>query len=110
MALPKVVIAGAVRSPIGSLGGGLAPLQARPLATAIIKALLDKTGLEPRLVDYTSFGWVMQDPRSPNVAKIAGELAGIPNTTPGTTFHENCASGGAAIHDIARRLKLGEIT
>ena len=32
-------------------------------------------------------GWVMQDPRSPNIAKIAAERAGVPCTSPGTTFH-----------------------
>eukprot|EP01084_Bolivina_argentea_P143842 252530_1 len=37
-------------------------------------------------------------------------MAGVPNTSPGSTVHENCASGGAAIHDIARRLRLGEIS
>jgi acetyl-CoA C-acetyltransferase len=52
----------------------------------------------------------MQDPRCPNLAKTAAELAGIPCTSPGTTFHENCASGGAAIHSLARRLLLGELT
>ncbi len=110
MSLPKVVIVGAVRSPIGVLGGGLAPLQARPLATAVMKALLDKSGVDPKLVEYTCFGWVMQDPRSPNLAKTAAEFAGVPPTSPGTTFHENCASGGAAIHSLARRLMLGEVT
>ncbi len=46
-------------------------------------------------------GWVMQDPRCPNLAKTVAELAGVPPTTPGTTFQENCASGGAAIHSLA---------
>lgn len=110
MTLPKIVIVGAVRSPIGALGGGLAPLQARPLATAAIKALLETTGIDPKQVEYTCFGWVMQDPRSPNLAKIAAELAGVPPTSPGTTFHENCASGGAAVHSLARRLMLGEVS
>ncbi|OGQ90744.1 MAG: hypothetical protein A2289_26095 [Deltaproteobacteria bacterium RIFOXYA12_FULL_58_15] len=110
MSLPKIVIVGAVRTPIGAIGGGLAGLQARPLATHIIKALLETTKLDPNLVEYTCMGWVMQDPRSPNLAKTAGEFAGVPHTTPATTFHENCASGGAAIHSIARRLMLGEIS
>lgn len=108
--IKKVVIAGAVRTPIGAIGGGLAPVQARPLATHAIKALLDKTGLDPKLVEYTCMGWVMQDPRSPNLAKTAAEFAGVPPTSPGTTFHENCASGGAAIHSLARRLMLGEVS
>jgi len=106
----KVVIAGAVRTPIGALGGGLAPLQARDLATIIIRALLESTDLDPTLVEYTCMGWVMQDPRSPNLAKTAAEFAGVPSSSPGTTFHENCASGGAAIHSLARRIMLGEVS
>lgn len=106
----KVVIVGAVRTPIGAIGGGLATFQARELATQVIQALLEKTKLDPKLVEYTCMGWVMQDPRSPNLAKTAAEFAGVPPTSPGTTFHENCASGGAAIHSLARRLMLGEVS
>jgi acetyl-CoA C-acetyltransferase len=105
----RIVIVAAARTPIGAIGGGLAPLQAQPLATHIITALLSEAGVEPAQVDYTCLGWVMQDPRCPNLAKTAAELAGIPPTSPGTTFHENCASGGAAIHSMARRLLLGEV-
>ena len=104
-----VAILGAIRTPIGAIGGGLAPLQAEDLAVIAIKALLERTGVDPAAVEYTCLGWVMQDPRSPNIAKTAAELAGVPNTVPGTTFHENCASGGAAIHSLARRLLLGEV-
>jgi acetyl-CoA C-acetyltransferase len=106
----NVVIAGAVRTPIGAVGGGLSSIQAEDLAVACIRSLLDATGLDPTLVEYTCMGWVMQDPRSPNIAKTAAELAGIPSTSPGTTFHENCASGGAAIHGLARRIMLGEVS
>ena len=105
----KIVFVGAVRTPIGALGGGLASILARPLATTIIKELLKQSGVDPELVEYTCMGWVMQDPRSPNLAKSAAEYAGVPHTSPGTTFHENCASGGAAIHSLARRLALGEV-
>ncbi len=104
-----VAILGAVRTPIGAIGGGLAPLQAEALATVAIKALLDRSGVDPGAIEYTCLGWVMQDPRSPNIAKTAAELAGVPSRVPGTTFHENCASGGAAIHSLARRLLLGEV-
>ena len=107
--MQKAVIVGAVRTPVGSIGGGLSPLQACDLATIAIRSLLAKARLEPGLVEYTCMGWVMQDPRSPNLAKTAAELAGVPPTSPGTTFHENCASGGAAIHSLARRIMLGEV-
>ena len=105
----KVFILGAVRTPIGSIGGGLAALQAEDLGARVIEALLDQSDIPPETIDYTCMGWVMQDPRSPNVARNAAERAGIPHTSPATTFHENCASGGAAVHSIARRIALGEI-
>jgi acetyl-CoA C-acetyltransferase len=105
----NVVILGAVRTPIGAMGGALAPLQAEPIAVQTLKALFAQVKLDPKLVQYTCMGWVMQDPRSPNLAKTAAELAGVPCEVPGTTFHENCASGGAAIHSLARRIMLGEV-
>ncbi len=105
----KVVIAGAVRTPIGAVGGALASLQAVDLGERAVRALLAQAGLDPAEVQYTTMGWVAQDPRSTNIAKIIAERAGVPETSPGTTVHENCASGGAAIHDVARRILLGEI-
>ncbi len=107
--MSKVVILSAVRTPIGAIGGGLAPLQARELATLAIGKAVAAAGLDPGQIQYTCMGWVMQDPRSPNLAKVAAEFAGVPCTSPGTTFHENCASGGAAVHSLARRILLGEV-
>ncbi|MCG6962726.1 MAG: thiolase family protein [Acidobacteria bacterium] len=110
MSEKKVVIAGAVRTPIGAIGGGLASLQAEDLATLAISRLLESVRLAPELIEYTCMGWVMQDPRSPNVARNAALNAGIPYTAPATTVHENCASGAAAIHSISRRIQLGELS
>ena len=109
MSLPKVVFCSAVRTPVGSIGGVLAEILPRPLAIMTAKEALARANVDPAHVDYTTLGWVMQDPRSPNIAKTVCEFIGAPVTSPGTTVHENCASGGAAIHDIARRLMLGEI-
>lgn len=106
--MPAPVIVAAVRTPVGAIGGGLAPLQAQDLATLCLANVMQSVELDPTVVDYTCLGWVMQDPRSPNIAKTAAEKAGVPPTAPGTTFHENCASGGAAIHSLARRIALGE--
>ncbi len=105
----KVVICAGVRTPIGAMGGALASLQAEQLAHKCLSGVLAAGGVDPKHIEYTCMGWVMQDPRSPNVAKTAAELAGVPETSPGTTFHENCASGGAAVHSLARRILLGEV-
>ena len=108
-ATPKVVICGATRTPIGAIGGGLAELLPKQLAVPTVKKALEEAKVPAAQVDYCSIGWVMQDPRSPNIARTVADMVGCPTSTPGTTVHENCASGGAAIHDIARRLRLGEI-
>jgi len=105
----KIVIVGAVRTPIGDIGGGLSGLQALDLATTTIKSLIGSVAVDPTQIEYTTYGWVVQDPRAPNLAKTAAELAGIPPTSGGTTVHENCASGGAAIHSMARRILLDEV-
>ena len=109
MAETRALIVGAVRTPVGAIGGGLSGVQAEELATRSIRSLLESTGVEPDAVEYTCMGWVMQDARSPNLARNAAELAGVPSASPATTFHENCASSGAAIHSMARRIRLGEL-
>ena len=53
---PHVVIVEAVRTPIGSVGGALAPLQAQDLATTIIRSLLEHSGIEPTVVEHTCMG------------------------------------------------------
>ncbi len=110
MSSSRIVIVGAVRTPIGAIGGGLASLQAEQLAAGVIREVLARAGVSAEAVDYTCMGWVMQDPRSTNLARNAALIAGIPWNIPATTFHENCASGGAAIHSLFRRLRLGEAT
>jgi acetyl-CoA C-acetyltransferase len=105
----RIVILGATRTPIGAIGGGLQSLLARELATIAIRNAIAAAGIDPTLVEYTCLGQVMQDPRATNIAKVAAEFAGVPHTSPGTTFHENCASGGAAIQSLARRIAMGEI-
>jgi acetyl-CoA C-acetyltransferase len=105
----NVVILGAIRSPIGSIGGSLATLQAEDLAAQLLSTILVQTLIPAEAIEYTCLGWVMQDPRSPNIARNAAERAGIPFARPATSFHENCASGGAAVHSLARRIALGEV-
>jgi len=108
--LPRpVVILGAARTPIGAVGGALAPLQATDLAALAIQGAIAGAGIGPELVQYTCMGWVIQDPRATNMAKIAAERAGVPQTAAATTYQENCASGAAAVHALARRIALGEV-
>lgn len=94
---------------MGSIGGGLSTVPSRDLILTAAKAALSSAKCDPKHVEYTTCGQGMQDMRNMNIAKVTSEFMGAPTTSPATTVQENCASGGAAIHDIARRIKCGEI-
>ncbi|MDR1621083.1 MAG: acetyl-CoA C-acyltransferase, partial [Synergistaceae bacterium] len=81
----EVVVVEAVRTAVGKLGGALKDLQAEELASIVINALVDKTGIETNLVDEVIFGQVRQSADAPNVARIAALRSGIPEEVPAYT-------------------------
>lgn len=107
--MPEAVIIDAVRTPIGALGGGLAAVRPDDLAAHILKAILERTGIDPALVEEVYLGCANQageDNR--NVARMASLLAGLPVEVPAVTFNRLCASGLNAINQAARAIKAGE--
>jgi 3-oxoadipyl-CoA thiolase len=107
--MPEAVIIDAVRTPIGALGGSLARVRPDDLAAHIIRALLERTGLDPALVEEVYLGCANQageDNR--NVARMASLLAGLPVETAGVTFNRLCASGLTAVNMAARAIRSGE--
>ncbi len=103
------VIVGAVRTPMGRLGGQLASARPDDLAAHVIRALVDRTGIDPAAVDETYLGCANQageDNR--NVARIAGLLAGLPVEVPGVTVNRLCGSGLEAVAQGARAIMLGD--
>ncbi len=107
--MPEAVIIDAVRTPIGSLGGSLASVRPDDLAAHILKSLIERTHLDPALVDEVILGCANQageDNR--NVARMALLLAGFPVHVAGSTINRLCASGLAAVNYAARAIKCGE--
>jgi 3-oxoadipyl-CoA thiolase len=98
------------RTPIGRYGGVLAKVRTDDLAAVPIRALLARqAGLAPH-IDEIFFGCANQageDNR--NIARMAGLLAGLPETVPGVTLNRLCASGLDAVGAAARAIKSGEI-
>ena len=78
----EVLVAGAVRTPIGKFGGGLASLTAARLGAAAAKEALARAGIEPRQVDEAVFGCARQAGVGPNVARQVAHRAGIPQESP----------------------------
>ena len=107
--MPEAVIIDAIRTPIGALGGMLAPVRPDDLAALVIKAILERTGVAPAIVEEVYLGCANQageDNR--NVARMAALLAGLPVEVGGVTINRLCASGLNAINQAARAIRAGE--
>jgi len=105
----EAVIIDAVRTPIGALGGALAPVRPDDLAAHVLRAILQRNALDASLVEEVYLGCANQageDNR--NVARMALLLAGFPPTVAGVTFNRLCASGLNAVNQAARAIKVGE--
>jgi 3-oxoadipyl-CoA thiolase len=107
--MKEAVIIDAIRTPIGALGGALAAVRPDDFAAHILRALLERTHLDGKLIDEVYLGCANQageDNR--NVARMALLLAGLPFSVPGVTLNRLCASGLAAVNVAARAIKTGE--
>jgi 3-oxoadipyl-CoA thiolase len=107
--MTDAVVIDAVRTPIGSLGGVLSAVRPDDLAALALKALVERTGVDPALVEEIYLGCANQageDNR--NVARMASLLAGFPVDIPAVTMNRLCASGLAAINLAARSIRAGE--
>ncbi|MYH70538.1 MAG: acetyl-CoA C-acetyltransferase [Gammaproteobacteria bacterium] len=102
------VIVAAARTPIGSFGGALANTPAHTLGAAVIKSLLEKTGLEPAQVDEVILGQVLTAGAGQNPARQAAVEAGLPHSVPSMTINKVCGSGLKAVHLAAQAIKCGD--
>jgi acetyl-CoA C-acetyltransferase len=107
--MDDVVIVGAVRTPVGRLGGALADIRPDDLAAHSITALVGRTGVPADAVEEVYFGCANQageDNR--NIARMAALLAGLPDHVPAVTFNRLCASSLNTINQAARNIRAGE--
>src|SRR2546429_6488472 len=102
-------ISAALRTPVGRHGGALAGVRADDLAAVPIKAVLEKTGINPKTIDDVILGCTNQageDNR--NVARMAALLAGFPVDVPGQTVNRLCGSGLQAVASAVQAIKASE--
>ena len=102
------VIVAAARTPIGSFGGALANTPAHTLGAAVIKSLLEKSGLDPAQVDEVILGQVLAAGAGQNPARQAAIEAGLPHSVPSMTINKVCGSGLKAVHLAAQAIKCGD--
>ncbi len=105
----RAVIVDAVRTPIGRHGGALSSVRPDDLAAHVITALVERTGVDPELVDDVVFGCTNQageDNR--NVARMALLRAGLPVSVPGQTVNRLCGSGLQAVNSAFHAIAVDE--
>ncbi|QBY55639.1 acetyl-CoA C-acetyltransferase [Cupriavidus oxalaticus] len=105
--MEDVVIVAAARTAVGKFGGSLAKVAAPELGATVIRALLERSGLQPELVDEVLLGQVLTASNGQNPARQAGIKAGLPVGVPAMTVGKVCGSGLKAVHLGAQAIQCG---
>jgi acetyl-CoA C-acetyltransferase len=107
--MPKTVILGSARTPIGKLGGGLSTLKATELGGIAIKAALERAAVEPEQVDHVVMGQVLQAGQGQIPSRQAQIQAGIPKEVSSETVNKVCASGLRAAVILDQAIRAGDV-
>jgi acetyl-CoA C-acetyltransferase len=105
----RSVIVGAVRTPFGKLGGGLAAYSATELGAIAIRAALERAGIEAHEPQYAIIGQVLQGGAGQAPARQAAVGAGLPIETPADTINKVCASSIRAIGIADTMIRAGDV-
>ena len=106
--MPTAVIVDAIRTPLGRRNGRLKDWHPVDLAAETLRALIDRTGVDPGLVDDVVMGCVMQvGEQAANIGRNAVLAAGWPDSVPGTTIDRQCGSSQQAAHFAAQGVMAG---
>ena len=104
----NVVITTAMRTAIGNFEGALAHIPAHELGAHVIRALLNRSDLQPEQIDEVILGQVLAAGSGQNPARQAALGAGLPNSCPAMTINKVCGSGLKAVHLAAQAIKSGD--
>jgi acetyl-CoA C-acetyltransferase len=107
--MPKTVILGAARTPIGKMGGGLSTLDATELGGVAMQAALERAGVEPEQVDHVVMGQVLQAGQGQIPSRQAQIKAGIPKEVSSETINKVCASGLRASVILDQAIRAGDV-
>ncbi|HCI3965775.1 acetyl-CoA C-acetyltransferase [Pseudomonas aeruginosa] len=106
--MQDVVIVAATRTAIGSFQGSLASVSAVELGSVVIRALLEKTGLDPASVDEVILGQVLTAGCGQNPARQSAINAGLPNSVSALTVNKLCGSGLKSVTMAAQAIRCGD--
>ena len=109
MPVSESYVIDAIRTPIGRYGGALSGVRPDDLAAHVVKAIVERSHVDPEHIDDVFFGdanGAGEDNR--NVARMAVLLAGLPTSVPGVTLNRLCGSGLEAAIDASRAVEVGD--
>ena len=106
--MKEVVIVSPVRTPVGSHGGALRSQRAQDLAELVFRAVFERTGLDPAVLDEVILGNIGQPSDAANIGRVAALMAGVPMDVPGFTVQRNCASGIQSITSAYQAIQAGD--
>ncbi len=107
--MPDAVIVGAVRTPIGKRGGSLKDWRPDDLAAYVLRELVDRAGIEPKIIEDVTLGCVTQvADQGGNIGRLAPLIAGFPETVPGDSVNRMCASGLQAFNYACMEVMTGQ--
>jgi len=107
--MPKTVILGAARTPIGKMGGGLSSLEATELGGLAIEAALERAQIAPEQVEHVVMGQVLQAGQGQIPSRQAQIKAGVPKEVSSETINKVCASGLRASVLLDQAIRAGEL-
>src|ERR1700712_5607653 len=107
--MPKTVILGSARTPIGKMGGGLSTLEATELGSVAIEAALERSAVEPEQVQHVIMGQVLQAGQGQIPSRQAQIKAGIPKEVSSETINKVCASGLRASVILDQAIRAGDV-
>lgn len=104
--MQNVYIVAASRTPLGSFGGGLSSVPATQLGAAVVKAVVEKSGVKPEEVEELFMGNVVQANNGQAPARQVAIYGGLSQSTPCTTVNKVCASGMKSVMFGAQSIQL----
>jgi acetyl-CoA C-acetyltransferase len=106
--MKDVVMVDGVRTPIGNFGGALKDVTAHAMGAAVVKALMERTRIDPGAVDEVIFGCVGQHSDATNMARNIALYAGLPIRVPAYTVQRNCSSGLQSLVNAFQNIQAGD--
>ena len=106
--MKDVVIVSPLRTPVGVHGGALRTLRAQDLAAIVFQAVLERTGIDPGIIDEVILGNIGQPSDAANIGRVAALMAGVPIHVPGFTVQPNCASGIQSVTSAYQAIQAGD--